>query len=82
MVTVSRGSRYPGEDVRPTSRKEIYGWMAYGLAAEVFAICGTGAYLPTPKDKTVMTATNNRRLFPTRNFGAIGSGDGCAQIRS
>lgn len=34
--------KYPGEDVRPTSRKELFGWYAYGFAAEVFVICGMG----------------------------------------
>ena len=33
---------YPGEDSRPTSRKELAGWYSYGWAAEVFAICAMG----------------------------------------
>jgi hypothetical protein len=37
-----RPPRYPGEDTTPTSRKEIWGWYAYGIAAEVFAVCGVG----------------------------------------
>lgn len=32
--------RYPGEDTRPTSDKEIKGWYAYAFAAEVYVICG------------------------------------------
>lgn len=32
--------RYPGEDTRPTSTKEIGGWYAYAFAAEVYVICG------------------------------------------
>ncbi len=35
--------RYPGEDTRATSRKELAGWYSYGWAAEVFVICGVGA---------------------------------------
>jgi hypothetical protein len=31
---------YPGEDTRPTSRKELAGWYMYGFAAEVYVICG------------------------------------------
>ncbi|PLB51041.1 hypothetical protein P170DRAFT_355853 [Aspergillus steynii IBT 23096] len=41
-----RPPRYPGEDTTPTSRREILGWYAYGIAAEVFAVCGVGSFLP------------------------------------
>jgi Vacuole effluxer Atg22 like len=41
---MQRPPRYDGEDTSPTSRKELMGWYAYGLAAEVFAVCGIGAY--------------------------------------
>jgi UMF1 family MFS transporter len=34
--------QYDGEDTRPTSRKELFGWYSYGFAAEVFAICAMG----------------------------------------
>jgi UMF1 family MFS transporter len=34
-------ARYPGEDIRPTSPKELAGWYAYAFAAEVYVICGT-----------------------------------------
>jgi MFS transporter, UMF1 family len=33
-------ARYPGEDTRPTSQKELAGWYAYAFAAEVYVICG------------------------------------------
>ncbi|RAL16572.1 MFS transporter [Aspergillus homomorphus CBS 101889] len=42
----SRRPRYPGEDTTPTSRQEVWGWYAYGIAAEVFAVCGVGSFLP------------------------------------
>jgi UMF1 family MFS transporter len=32
--------RYPGEDTRPTSKKELAGWYMYGFAAETYIICG------------------------------------------
>lgn len=32
--------RYPGEDLRPTSKKEIAGWYMYAFASEVYVICG------------------------------------------
>lgn len=37
--------RYPGEDVRPTSAKELFGFYAYSFAAEVFIVCGIGELL-------------------------------------
>lgn len=37
---------HPDEDVRETSEKELAGWYSYGWAAEVFAICAMGSFLP------------------------------------
>lgn len=37
-----RPPRYAGEDTTPTSHREILGWYSYGIAAEVFAVCGVG----------------------------------------
>ncbi|KAH6673436.1 autophagy-related protein 22-like protein [Halenospora varia] len=42
----SRGPRYDGEDLSPTTTRELRGFYAYGLAAEVFAVCGVGSFLP------------------------------------
>ncbi|OTB02294.1 hypothetical protein M426DRAFT_62410 [Hypoxylon sp. CI-4A] len=33
--------RYPGEDTRPTSQKELAGWYMYGFAAETYIICAS-----------------------------------------
>ena len=38
--------KYPGEDTRPTSRRELLGFYAYSFAAEVFVVCGLGAFIP------------------------------------
>jgi len=46
MDRSSQRPRYADEDTRPTSRKELLGWYAYGLAAEIFAVCGVGSFLP------------------------------------
>jgi len=35
-------TRYEGQDTRTTSHRELYGWYSYGLAAEVFTVCGVG----------------------------------------
>lgn len=34
--------RYDGEDTSPTTQTELLGWYSYGVAAEVFAVCGVG----------------------------------------
>lgn len=41
-----RAPRYEGEDTSETTEHEIRGWYLYGLAAEVFAVCGVGSFLP------------------------------------
>lgn len=45
-TSANRPPRYPGEDTTPTSQREIRGWYAYGIAAEVFAVCGVGMSMP------------------------------------
>jgi len=45
-MTGTRQPAYPGEDTRSTSRKELAGFYAYSFAAEVFVVCGLGAFIP------------------------------------
>ncbi|KAI2633739.1 autophagy-related protein 22 [Hypomontagnella submonticulosa] len=33
--------RYPGEDTRPTSNKELAGWYMYAFASETYVICAS-----------------------------------------
>lgn len=42
---VGRKPRYENEDTSPTTRRELMGWYCYGIAAEVFAVCGVGMLL-------------------------------------
>lgn len=37
-----RAPRYELEDTTPTSARELRGWYSYGMAAEIFAVCGIG----------------------------------------
>lgn len=37
---------FPGQDTRPTSRKELLGWYSYAWAAEVYVICGISSFIP------------------------------------
>lgn len=41
-----RRPRYIDEDTSPTTAQELRGWYSYAIAAEVFAISGTGSFLP------------------------------------
>ncbi|KAI9045114.1 MFS transporter [Aspergillus affinis] len=43
---ITSRSRYPGDDTRPTSNRELAGWLSYSWAAEVFAVCAMGSFLP------------------------------------
>jgi MFS transporter, UMF1 family len=47
----SREPRYEGEDTRLTSERELQGWYCYGMAAEVFAVVGTGSFLPVTMEQ-------------------------------
>lgn len=38
----ARAPRFQGEDVSPTTERELKGWYSVGLAAEIFAVCGVG----------------------------------------
>ncbi|KAK5114386.1 hypothetical protein LTR85_010208 [Meristemomyces frigidus] len=42
----TRAPRYDGEDVSPTTARELRGWYSIGLAAEIFAVCGVGSFAP------------------------------------
>lgn len=46
MEGIDDPPQYPGDDTRPTSKKEISGFYSYGFAAEVFVICGIGSFVP------------------------------------
>ncbi|PLB50494.1 autophagy-related protein 22-1 [Aspergillus steynii IBT 23096] len=45
-VEINLRPRYPGDDTRRTSNKELAGWLSYSWAAEVFAVCAMGSFLP------------------------------------
>ncbi|KAK9237560.1 autophagy-related protein 22-like protein [Lipomyces kononenkoae] len=52
-------STYSQLDRRPTSRKEILGWLSFATGAEPFAVAAVGIYLPIlleqlARDKSVM----------------------------
>ncbi|EME81991.1 uncharacterized protein MYCFIDRAFT_56482 [Pseudocercospora fijiensis CIRAD86] len=42
----ARAPRFDGDDVSPTTERELRGWYCTGLAAEIFAVCGVGSFAP------------------------------------
>jgi UMF1 family MFS transporter len=44
----ARAPRFEGEDVSPTTERELRGWYSIGLAAEIYAVCGVGRKLSYP----------------------------------
>jgi hypothetical protein len=68
----SKQQQYEGEDLSPTTARELRGFYAYGLAAEVFAVCGVGKYQTCGIG--IDQALTSYRIFPTRNFGAARKG--------
>ncbi|KAJ5425001.1 hypothetical protein N7465_000071 [Penicillium sp. CMV-2018d] len=67
-----RPPRYAGEDTTPTSRREILGWYSYGIAAEVFAVCGVGSFLPL----TLEQLARERGTLQTSRLPCVGSSAG------
>lgn len=63
-----RAPRYAGEDTTPTSKREIWGWYAYGIAAEVFAVCGVGSFLPL----TLEQLARERGTFKSSHLPCVG----------
>jgi hypothetical protein len=45
MSLRERTLRHGEENTQITTDKELWGWYSYGLAAEVFAVCGVGESL-------------------------------------
>lgn len=68
--TMSRAPRYDGEDISPTTRSELQGWYCYGMAAEVFAVVGTGSFLPVTIEQL---ARENGVLWSDRSTPCSGS---------
>ena len=64
--------RYDGEDTRPTSSKELYGWYSYGWASEVFVICGVGRQ-PRGILMVVPDRSHSYRLVHPDYSGAVGA---------
>lgn len=42
--TALRAPQYASEDTTPTTTRELRGWYSYGMAAEIFAVCGVGMF--------------------------------------
>ncbi|RMZ70419.1 MFS transporter family [Pyrenophora seminiperda CCB06] len=69
---------YEGEDTHPTTHRELQGWLAYPIAAEVFAVVAVGAFLPVILEQL---ARENGTFFGDRGRPCVdhsGGGGGTA----
>ncbi|KAK0305661.1 Autophagy protein 22 [Friedmanniomyces endolithicus] len=76
----TREPAYPGEDTRPTSRKELLGFYTYSFAAEVFVVCGLGAFIPITLEDlargsaTAVLASDHSRPCKVQGLDTRGAG--------
>ncbi|KAF3033397.1 Autophagy protein 22 [Didymella keratinophila] len=63
-AAAQRRVRYEGEDTSPTTTRELNGWYAYPIAAEVFAVVAVGAFLPVVLEQL---ARENGHFFSDRS---------------
>lgn len=59
---------WPGQDHTPTTEQEIHGFYSYGIAAEVFAVVGVGAFLPVTLEQL---ARENGVLYSDRSIPCV-----------
>lgn len=59
---------WPGQDHTPTTEQEIRGFYSYGIAAEVFAVVGVGAFLPVTLEQL---ARENGVLYSDRSTPCV-----------
>ena len=58
-------ARYEGEDTSLTTKRELHGWFAYTIAAEVFAVVGVGEPLSHIHAQiSPIALPNNTMLMP------------------
>ncbi|KAL1593444.1 Autophagy protein 22 [Nothophoma quercina] len=67
-ATLQPRVRYEGEDTSPTTTRELNGWYAYPIAAEVFAVVAVGAFLPVCLEQL---ARENGHFFSDRTKPCI-----------
>jgi hypothetical protein len=75
--------QYPGDDTRPTSKRELAGWYCYGWAAEVFVVCAMGTYDLAPLQLGFYSDLYLTwdRIISSHHVGADGSGSRCSAFR-
>ncbi|KAF1835587.1 autophagy-related protein-like protein 22 [Decorospora gaudefroyi] len=65
---------YPDEDLSPTTNRELKGWYAYTVAAEVFAVVAVGAFLPVlleqlARESGVLVSDHSKPCVDTSSSG-------------
>lgn len=64
LESSSRQPQYSGEDLSPTTARELRGFYAYSVAAEIFAVCGVGKSNFTLKNAEKVTDSNQGSFLP------------------
>lgn len=67
-VQTPTGRSWPGQDNTSTTDREIQGFYSYGIAAEVFAVVGVGAFLPVTLEQL---ARENGVLYSDRSTPCV-----------
>ncbi|KAH9999572.1 autophagy-related protein 22 [Xylariaceae sp. FL0662B] len=65
LENLAPNGRYPGEDTRPTSNRELAGWYMYAFAAETYVICAIASFIPILLESL---ARENGVLLSDRNM--------------
>ncbi|KAI8943060.1 hypothetical protein NX059_001097 [Plenodomus lindquistii] len=66
---------YEAEDTTPTTPRELNGWYAYPIAAEVYAVVAVGAFLPVILEQL---ARENGVFYSDRDKPCVDHGDAAA----
>lgn len=76
IATEGVATTYEDEDTSPTTDKELRGWYFYGIAAEAFAVCGPGSFLPVALEQL---ARENGVLWSDRSTPCLDASKGDSQ---
>ncbi|KAF1935790.1 autophagy-related protein-like protein 22 [Clathrospora elynae] len=77
--TLTRTNNYEGEDTSPTTTRELRGWYAYPIAAEVFAVVAVGAFFPVILEQL---ARENGVFFSDRSKACVQTSSASARFRT
>lgn len=63
--------RYEGEDVSATTNRELNGWYAYPIAAEVFAVVAVGNYNMPHITRYLRSHSPQEHFYPSYSSSSL-----------